>query len=261
VVLENRAGAAGNHGVGQAARAQSDGYTFVVVPTGNIAVNPTLFKDLPYKPSDLAPVTMMAMVENVLVVHPGVAANSLKELIELARQKPGTLTFGSPGAGSQAHLAGELLELEAGVDLIHVPYKGVAPAVNDLLGGQITMMFAQMSSALPHIQTGKLRAIGVASLKRSAAAPELPTIAEQGFPTFEAVSWYALMAPAGTPQDIIDKVAAQTARIVNQPENRKKFEGLGMAAVGNRPEELAATIEAETRRWTDVIRRQNIKVE
>ena len=261
VVVENRAGAAGNLGVGQAARAEPDGHTFVVVPTGNIAVNPALFKDLPYKASDLAPVTMMALVENVLVVNQQVEAKSLKELLELARRKPGILTFGSPGAGSQAHLAGELLKLQAGIDLIHVPYKGIAPAVNDLLGGQITMMFAQTSSALPHIQAGKLRAIGLASLKRSPAAPDLPTIAEQGFPDFEAVSWYALMAPAGTPQEVIAKVAAETARIVNQPDNRKRFEGLGMAPVGNRPEELAATIETETRRWVDVIRKQDIKVE
>jgi tripartite-type tricarboxylate transporter receptor subunit TctC len=261
VVVENRAGAAGNIGVGLAAHAEADGYTFVVVPTGNIAVNPALFKDLPYKAADLAPVTMMAMVENVLVVNPKVEAASLEELLALARKRPGVLTYGSPGAGSQAHLAGELLELQAGIDLIHVPYKGVAPAVNDLLGGQITMMFAQMSSALPHIQAGKLRALGVASLERSPAAPDLPTIAEQGFPGFEAVSWYALMTPAGTPPEIIAKVAAEAARIVNQPENRKKFAGLGMAAVGNGPQELAATIEAETRRWVDVIRKQNIKVD
>ena len=261
VVVENRSGAAGNLGVGQAARAEPDGYTFVVVPTGNIAVNPALFKDLPYKASDLAPVTMMAMVENVLVVNPKVEATTLKELLALARSQPGILSFGSPGAGSQAHLAGELLELEAGVDLIHVPYKGIAQALNDLLGGQITMMFAQMPSALPHVQAGKLRALGVASLKRSPAAPDLPTIAELGFPNFEAVSWYALMTPAGTPQDAIAKVAGETARIVNQPDNRKKFEGLGMTSVGNRPEELAATIEAETRRWVDVIRKQNIKVD
>ena len=261
VVVENRPGAAGNLGVGQAARAEPDGHTLVVVPTGNIAVNPMLFKDLPYKASDLAPVSMMATVENVLVVHPGVAANSVKELIALARQKPGSLTFGSPGAGSQAHLAGELLELEGGIDLIHVAYKGVAPALNDLLGGQITMMFAQASSALPYVQSGKLRALGVASLERSAAAPDMPTIAEQGFPSFEAVSWYALMAPAGTPQAVIEKIAAETARIVGLPENRKKFEGLGMTAVGNRPQELAGTIETESRRWADVIRKQNIKVD
>jgi tripartite-type tricarboxylate transporter receptor subunit TctC len=261
VVVENRSGAAGNLGVGLAARAEPDGHTFVVVPTGNIAVNPSLFKDLPYKPSDLAPVTMMAMVENVLVVNPKVQATSLKELLALARKQPGILSFGSPGAGSQAHLAGELLSLQSGIELIHVPYKGIAPAVNDLLGGQITMMFAQMSSALPHIQAGKLQALGVASLKRSSAAPDLPTIAEQGFPDFEAVSWYALMTPAGTPEDIIAKVAAETARIVNLPENRKKFEGLGMTPVGNQPQALAATIEAETRRWVDVIRKQNIKLD
>jgi len=261
VLVENKPGAAGNLGVDLAAKAPADGYTLVVVPTGNIVVNPTLFPNLPYKAADLAPVTMMATVENVLVVNPGVPANSMQELVALARAKPGNLSFASPGAGSQAHLAGEFIKLAAGVDLTHVPYKGTGPALNDLLGGQVSMMFSQMSSALPHIRAGKLRAIGAASVKRSPLMPDLPTIAEQGFPGFEATSWYALMVAAGTPQEVIAKLNAETVRILRLPELREKLSGLGAEAVGNSPAELAATIQKESARWAEVIRKQGIKAE
>jgi tripartite-type tricarboxylate transporter receptor subunit TctC len=259
VIIDNRAGAAGNLGVEAAAKAPADGYTLVIVPTGNIVVNPALFPKLGYKPSDLAPVTMLATVENVLVVHPSVPASSVPELVTYAKANPGKLTFASPGAGSQAHLAGELIKLTAGLDMVHVPYKGIGPALNDLLGGQVSMMFSQLSSALPHIRSGKLRALGMASLKRSAVMPELPTIAEQGFPGFEAVSWYALMVPAGTPSDIISRLHAETTRIVRLPDVREKLAGLGAEPVGNSPQELAATIRSESARWADVIQRQGIK--
>jgi len=261
VIVDNRAGAAGNLGVEAAAKAPPDGYTLVIVPTGNIVVNPTLFPKLGYKQSDLAPVTMLATVENVLVLHPAVQANTMQELVQLARNNPGKLTFASPGAGAQAHLAGELVKLSAGIDMVHVPYKGTGPALNDLLGGQVSMMFSQLSSALPHVRSGKLRAIGMASLKRSPVMPELPTIAEQGFAGFEAVSWYALMVPAGTPQDVIAKLHAETSRILKLSEVRDKLAGLGAEPVGNSPQELAATIAAESMRWSDVIRRQGIKAD
>ena len=262
VVVENKAGAAGNIGVGQVAKAAPDGYTLGVIPTGNIAVNPTLFVDLPYKASELAPVTMLATVENVLVVNAeAVKAHTLKELLALGAAKPGSLSYASPGAGSQAHLAGALLELSSGVHLLHVPYRGIAPAVNDLLGGQVSMMFAPFQTVLPHIKSGKLRAIGVASLKRSALMPELPTIAEQGVPKFEAVSWYALMVPAGTPADIVNKLNAATARALARPDIKEKLSGLGMDAGGGSAAQLAATVQSESVRWADVIRKQNIKVE
>lgn len=261
VIAENKVGAAGNLGVDFAAKSPADGYTLVVVPTGNIAVNPTLYPKLPYKPSDLAPITMLATVENVLVVNPSVPANSMKELVALAKAKPGSLTFASPGAGSQAHLAAELIKLTAGVDMVHVAYKGTGPALNDLLGGQVSMMYSQMSSALPHIRAGKLRAIGVASLKRSPVLPEVPTIAEQGFPKFEAVSWYALMAPAGVPKEIVAKLSAECSRILKLAEIKERFAGLGAEAVGGTPEELAATIQSESARWGDVVRKQHITVE
>ena len=261
VVVDNKAGAAGNIGVDAIAKAAPDGSVFGVVPAGNIAVNPTLFSTLPYKAADLLPVAMLATVENVLVVGPQVGATNLKELLALAAAKPGQLSFASPGAGSQAHLAGELLQLGTGVKLLHVPYKGTGPALNDLLGGQVTMMFAQLSSALPHIKAGKLVAIGVASPVRTALLPNVPTIAEQGVPKFEAVSWYALMAPAGTPAAIIDKLNAETNKILQNKDTSDKLGALGLQIAGGSAAQLATTIDSETRRWADVIRRQNIKIE
>jgi tripartite-type tricarboxylate transporter receptor subunit TctC len=260
-VAENKPGAAGNLGVDLAAKSPADGYTLAVVPAGNISVNPTLFPNLPYKQSDLAPITMLATVENVLVINPGVPARNMAELVALARAKPGSITFASPGAGAQAHLLGEMLSVEAGVQLVHVPYKGIGPALNDLLGGQVSMMFPQTSSALPHIQAGKLRAIGVTSLKRSQVLPETPTLAEQGYLKIDAKSWYALMAPAGVPKEIINKLSRECARILRLPDVKERLAGLGADVVGGTPEELAAVIQAETALWGGLIRKQGIKVE
>ncbi len=262
VVVDNKVGAAGNIGVDAVAKAPPDGTTLGIVPAGNIAVNPTLFANLPYKAADLAPVTMLATVDNVLVVNAEtVPAKTLKELLDLAAKKPGALSYASPGAGSQAHLAGALLELSTGVQLLHVPYRGIAPAVNDLVGGQVSMMFAPLQTALPFIRSGKLRAIGVASQKRSPLLPELATIAEQGVAKFEAVSWYALMVPAGTPGDVIDKLNAATTRFLALPETRAKLAAQGMDAAGGTAQELAATIRAESARWSEVVKKQNIKPE
>ncbi|WP_411883765.1 tripartite tricarboxylate transporter substrate binding protein [Polaromonas sp. YR568] len=260
-VVDNKIGAAGNIGIDLAAKAAPDGYTLAIVPLGNIAVNPALYPGLPYKAADLAPVTMLATVENVLVVNAAVPARNVKELLALAALKPDSVSFASPGAGSQAHLAGELLALNSGVQLLHVPYKGIGPALNDLLGGQVSMMFAQMSSVLPHIKSGKLRALGVASLKRSPLMPETPTIAEQGLPRFEAVSWYALMVPAGTPRTVVDKLNTETVKLFARPELKEKLAALGMDAATGKPAELAAAIQADTVRWTEVIRQKNIKPE
>jgi tripartite-type tricarboxylate transporter receptor subunit TctC len=262
VVVENKAGAAGNLGVTQVARAAPDGYTLGIVPAGNIAVNPTLYPELPYKASELAPVTMLATVDNVLVVNAEkVPAHTLKELLDLAAKQPGALSYASPGAGSQAHLAGALLELDTGVKLLHVPYRGIAPAVNDLLGGQVSMMFAPFQVALPHLKSGQLRAIAVASLKRSPLLPELPTLAEQGVPKFEAVSWYALMVPAGTPGEIVARLNEVTAQALARREIKDKLVALGMDPAPGTPQELAATIQAESARWSEVIRKQDIKPE
>lgn len=258
LVIDNRVGAAGNIGVGFLAKAPPDGYTIGIVPAGNIAVNPSLFQNLPYKAADLQPVAMLATVENVLVVNAATPAKTLKELLALADDKPGTLSFASPGAGSQAHLAGELLALNGKVQLIHVPYKGTGPALTDLMGGQVTMMFGQMSSVLPQIKAGKLRAIGVASLKRSAVLPDVPTIAEQGMPQFEAVSWYALMVPAATPKAIVDRLNADTLRMLGKADVKAKFAALGLEPGGGTPQALAATIQTETVRWADVIQKKKI---
>jgi tripartite-type tricarboxylate transporter receptor subunit TctC len=257
-VIDNRVGAAGNIGIGYLAKAAPDGYTIGIVPAGNIAVNPSLFANLPYKAAELQPVAMLATVENVLVVNAASPVKTLKELLAMAADKPGTLSFASPGAGSQAHLAGELLALNGNVQFIHVPYKGTGPALNDVIGGQVTMMFGQMSSVLPLVKAGKLRAIGVASLKRSAVLPDVPTIAEQGIPQFEAVSWYALMVPAATPKAIVDKLNAQTLRMLAKPETKEKFAALGLESGGGTPQAAAATIQSETARWADVIRKRKI---
>ena len=228
-----------------AAKSPADGYTLVVVPAGNISVNPTLFPNLPYKQSDLAPITMLATVENVLVVNPSVPAKNMAELVALAKAKPGSISFASPGAGAQAHLLGEMLSAEAGVQLLHVPYKGIGPALNDLLGGQVSMMFPQTSSALQYIQAGNLRAIGVTSLKRSQVLPDTPTLAEQGYLKVDAKSWYALMAPAGVPKEIINKLSQECARILRLPEMKEHLAALGANVVGGTPEELAAVIQSE----------------
>ena len=261
VLADNKPGAGGNLGMDLGAKAPPDGYTLLLAPTGNLTVNPHL-GPLPYDVQrDLAPVTQLATVENVLVVHPGIAVGNLQELVALARSKPGSLSFASPGAGSQAHVAGEFLKALTGIDMIHIAYKGTGPALNDLLGGQISMMFSQMSSALPHIKAGKLRALGVASLKRSVLLPALPTVAEQNLPGFEAVSWYALMAPAGTPAEVIAKLQTESARILRLADVRDKLAALGAEAVGNRPEELATIIRTESARWQKVVKDANIKAE
>ena len=259
VVVDNKAGAGGTIGVDALAKAAPDGHTLGVVPVGNIAVNPTLFANLPYRAADLAPVALLGTVENILVVGSDVPARTLKELIELARRKPGATSFASPGAGSQAHLAGELLKARERVFVVHVPYRGIAPAFNDVLGGQVTMMFAPLSLALPQVKAGKLRAIGLASARRSALAPDVPTIAEQGLPDFEALSWYALMVPAGTAAEVVTRLNAETVRALGSADMRARLAAQGMEPGRASPQQLAATIGVETQRWADVIRRQNLK--
>jgi tripartite-type tricarboxylate transporter receptor subunit TctC len=261
VVVDNKAGAAGNIGVEALAKANPDGYTLGIVPVGNIAVNPSLFTNLQYKAADLMPVALLATAENVLVVNSAVAVTNVQELIAAARKKPDTLTFASPGAGSQAHLAGELMGLRADVRLVHVPYKGIGAAVNDLVGGQVNMMFAPASTAVPFIRDGKLKAIGLASPQRSPALPQVPTIAEQGLPGFQAISWYALMAPAGTPKAVVDKLNEQMNRVLAKPETRERFAALGMEPGAGTPEQLAQRIASETAQWSDVVHKRNLKVD
>jgi tripartite-type tricarboxylate transporter receptor subunit TctC len=258
VIVENRVGAAGNIAMAAVAKAPPDGYTLALVPVGNAAVNPSLFPDLPYRLDQFAPITQIANVENVLVVSAKLPVKTIAELIALGKQKD--LTYATPGAGSIAHLAAELFARTAGFRVTHVAYRGVAPALTDVLRGEIGMMFAQVSTAKPLIEKGELRALGVASAKRSAALPDVPTIAESGMPGFEAVSWYALMAPAGTPVAIVARLREGVIAAINAPEAKAALAAQGAQPVGNTPAELAAVITADTARWGKVIREADIKV-
>jgi tripartite-type tricarboxylate transporter receptor subunit TctC len=263
VLMENRPGAAGNIGMELGAKSPPDGYTLLSAPNGNLVVNPHMYSKLAYDVfKDLAPITRIAAVQNVLVVHPDVPANTVKELVALARAKPGTLNFASPGNGSQAHVAVELLKLQLGLDLVHVPYQGVGPAMKDLLGGRINLMVAQVPSALPHVKGGKLRALGVASAAPLAALPDAPTVAAAApLPGFEAVSWYALMAPAGTPREVVAKIHSDIAKALQMPDVRERLAGMGAEPSGESPAALAARIKAEYERWGEVVRKANIKAD
>ena len=263
VVIENRPGAAGNIGMEAGAKSPPDGYTLLAAPNGNLVVNPHMYSKLAYDVfKDLAPVTRIAAVQNVLVVNPEVPASSMKELVALARAKPGTLNFASPGNGSQAHVGVELLKMQLGLDLVHLPYQGVGPAMKDLLGGRIQLMLAQVPSALPQIKAGKLRALGVAASAPLAQLPDVPTIAAAaGIPGYEAVSWYALMAPAGTPREVIEKIWSDTAKVLMYPEVRERLAGMGAEPSGETPAELAKRIKIEYDRWGEVVRKANIKAD
>ena len=258
-VIENKPGAGGNIGMEQGAKAAADGYTLTLAPTGNLTIAPSLYAKLPYDPAkDYAPITVLATVPNILIVHPSVPARSVAELIALAKAKPGTLNYASPGNGSGPHLAGELLKSMAGIDLVHVPFNGVGPAMTGVLAGDVQMSFAQSSAALPHVKSGKVIALGVASRKRIAAAPELPTIAEAGLPGFDVTSWYALVAPAGTPATVVDRLNAEIVKVLASADVREKIAALGAEPVGNTPVEFTAMQRAEAARWAKLAREANI---
>ena len=262
VIVENRAGAGGNIGMELGAKAPPDGYTLVLAPAGNLTVNPSLYRNVPYDVArDFVPVTVLAAVPNILVVHPSVPVKSVAELIAYAKAHPGQLNFSSPGPGSGAHLAGELFKSSAGLDMVHVPFSGIAPAVTAVLGGQVQLMFAGASSALPHVKGNKMTALGVASLKRIAAAPELPTIAESGLPGFDVTSWYGIVAPAGTPMETVNLLQSAIASALAQSDAREKLAGLGAEPMGNTPAEFAAMIKLEAAKWGKIVKDANIRVE
>ena len=262
VIVENKPGAGGNIGMELGARAPADGYTITLAPAGNLTVSPHLYAKLPYDPAkDYAPITVIAAVPNILIVHPSVPAKSLKELIALAKEQPGTLNYASPGNGSGPHLAGELLKRMAGVDIVHVPFNGVGPAMAAVLGGTVQMFFAQSSAALQQIKAGKVVALGVASAKRIAAAPDLPTIAEQGLPDFDVTSWYALVAPAGTPAAVVAKLQSTLAAALARPDVRDKLAGLGAEPVGDTPAEFAAMQRVESARWQKLAKEAGIRAD
>ena len=260
VVVENKPGASGNIGMEMGARAAPDGYTLVLAPTGNLTVNPFLFPQLPFDTHrDLTPITVLAASPNVLVVHPSVPAKTFKELIDYAKANPGKLNFASPGEGSGAHLAGELLNIEAGIKATHIPYKGIAPAVNDLLGGNVQMMFAGISTVIAHVKSGKLVALAIASPQRSPQLADVPTVAESGIPGFDVTSWYGLVVRSGTPGDVVRILHRDIVECLSQPDVRARLADLGLVPIGNRREEFERMIQAESRKWSDIVRKANIK--
>jgi len=262
VIIDNRPGAGGSIGMEMAAKAAPDGYTLVMGHVGTLAANPALYPKLPYDPvKDFAPITLIAMVPNVLVVGPAVPSQNVRELVALAKSKPGKLDYGSGGNGSAAHLATEYFKLKAGVDLQHIPYKGTAPALSDLLGGQIALMITGLPPVLPHVKAGKLRILGVASAQRLKGFPDIPTIAESGVPGYEATQWYGLLAPAATPKDIVAKLNSDAVKALKDPSVAERLAGEGAEPVGDTPEQFGAFIRSEIELWGKVIRATGAKVD
>ena len=262
VYVDNRPGAAGIIGTEVAIKAGGDGYTLLMSSSGPLAVNPGLYSKLPYDPvKDLAPITVIATVPLFLVAHPSLAANNVRELIALAKQRPGQINYASGGSGVTNHLVMEMFKSAAGIDLVHVPYKGGPPALTDLMAGQVSVMFETGPGALPHVRSGKLKALAAGSLKRSAAMPELATVAEQGIPGFDGVAWIAFAAPAGTPKPIVDRLHAETVKILALPEIRERLVSLGTEPVGNTPEEFSAYLRSEIAKWGKVVKESGAKVD
>ncbi|HWH41260.1 MAG TPA: tripartite tricarboxylate transporter substrate binding protein [Usitatibacter sp.] len=262
VVVENRAGAGGNIAAQHIATAPPDGYTIHLSSVGPLTVAPAMQKNLSYDPKkDIAPITMGAVFPNVFVIHTGVPAKNLAEFVALAKQKPHELTYASSGVGGAGHLSGELFKQRAGIDMVHVPYKGGGPAMTDLLGGRVTMYPAVPSTALPYVEAGKLRALAVTGLKRLPAMPDVPTVAESGYPGFEAVNWYCFVAPGKTPKEIIDFWNRAIVKALNDPHVKADLAKHGLDPAPGSPEELARYIDTETEKWGKVVREAHISAD
>jgi tripartite-type tricarboxylate transporter receptor subunit TctC len=262
VVVDNRGGAGGAIGMEAAARAAPDGYTIVLALTAQLAVNVSLYKKLPYDPvRDYAPITLLATGPYLLVVHPSLPVTSVKELIALARARPGQITYASSGNGSGGHLAAELLKTMTRTNMLHIPYKGGGPALIDVLAGQVQVLFATYVSSRGHIQAGRLRALGVSTAKRPAAIPDMPTIAEAGVPGYDSGVWYGMLAPAGTPRDVIAKLNREIARVLNQPDFHKLLVDQAIDPIGGTPEQLGDFIRSEIAKWAKVVKDSGAKLD
>lgn len=259
VIVEAKPGASGALSMEQIKAAAPDGYSLLMAPTNTLAVNPHLFPKLAYDPTkDFSLIARVANIDNVLVVHPSVEATTLLELVNLARTKPRALTFGSPANGSQAHLAGEFLNQQFGIQLVHVPYKGIGPAQNDLISGQIAMLFSPVANALAHIRSGRLRAVGIPARERNASIPNTQTFAEQGVTGFEAVTWFMLIGPAGMPTDLVERIRVDVSAALKNPDLKERFRAFG-AETPSANEDLQAFLRTELSRWGQVVTRANIK--
>jgi tripartite-type tricarboxylate transporter receptor subunit TctC len=261
VVTENRGGAGGNVGAEAAARSAPDGYTIVLVAP-SLAISPTLYSKINYDPvKDFAPVSLVATVPNVMITQPSIPAENLQEFIAFAKTKPGALNFGSGGAGTSNHLAGELFNIVAGTKLVHIPYKGVNLAMQDVLSGNVHLVFIGIPAATPHIKAGKLRALALVAPQRLSALPDVPTVAEAGLKDFEVTTWYGVLAPAGTPRPIVMRLNSELVKIMHSPELKEKLAASGTEPLTSTPEEFAAYIKREMTKWGDVIRKSGAKVE
>ncbi len=262
VSVENKPGAGGNLGAAEVARAAPDGYTLLMTTSGIQAINPALYAKMPFDPNkDLVPVAALVSLNNVLVLHPSVPANSVNEVIALAKKDPGKWTYASSGNGTSIHMSGAMFTQLTGTDLLHIPYKGSGPAVTDLLAGQVNMMFDNIPSSLPHIRAGKLRALATTGAKRDPALPDLPTIAEAGVPGYESGVWFGIAAPAGTPKEIISKLNAAAVQGARSPEFGKRMKDLGYNLIPGSAEEMAAMLKAELARWAPIVKSTGAKID
>jgi len=262
VVVDIRTGAGGNVGADQVAKAEPDGYMLLVTASPPLSINASLYRDLPFDPQrDFAPVSLLVEVPNLLEVNPRLPATTVAELVAYAKARPGKLNFASQGNGTTSHLAGELLRIKAGIDITHVPYRGTAPALNDLVAGNVDLMFDNLVSSLPFVRAGSLRALAVGSVARSAALPEVPTLIESGLPDFETTAWFAMVAPAGTPRAIVARLSAAAATALHDPDVAARLSDLGATTVASTPEALGARIASELARWGAVIKAANITID
>jgi tripartite-type tricarboxylate transporter receptor subunit TctC len=262
VTVENRPGAGGNLGAEAAARSAPDGYTLFMSTSGIQAINPALYAKMTFDPNkELVSVVPLVSLSNVLVLHPSVKANSVKEVIAMAKAQPGKIPYASSGNGTSIHMSGAMFTQMTGIDMIHIPYKGSGPAVTDLLAGQVSMMFDNIPSALPHIKSGKLRALATTGAKRDPALPDLPTIAEAGVPGYESGVWFGIMVPAGTPKEVIARLNAETVKGAKSPEFVKRMTDLGYNIIPGAPEVMAEMIKVEIARWTPIVKASGAKVD